>query len=217
MDRISSLSPVINDSLLGEMWSIVAGRVTFDDGDQFRTLDEVCKEMDSLMAADSASQLEMTVARRTMDTLRRYIENLGAQMLAGSTVDEDEQTLAEIRNVGSLVVDMLGDAITAEIDASMSASNQLQRVVKGTLFIELCLLLVSLLFAFIAQRSLGRAISRPIEQLKHFAGMIAAGHLDVRAPSPGVSELSELTSSLNTMAGKLAELIEENTREQEKT
>ncbi len=215
MDRISSLSPLINDNLLGEMWSIVAGRVTFDEGDQLKTLDEVCREMDSLIAADSASQLEMTVARRTMDTLRRYIENLGAQMLAGSTVDQDEQTLAEIRNVGSLVVDMLGDAITAEIDASMSASNQLQRVVKGTLFIELCLLLVSLVFAFIAQRSLGRAISRPIEQLKHFAGMIAAGHLDVRAPPPGVSELSDLTSSLNTMAGKLAELIEENTREQE--
>jgi two-component system sensor histidine kinase YesM len=157
----------------------------------------------------------MTVARRTMNTLRRYIENLGAQMIAGSTVDEDEQTLAEIRNVGSLVVDMLGDAITAEIDASMAASNQLQRVVWATLVIEMSLLLVAMIFAFIAQRSLGRAIGRPIEQLKDFAGMIAGGHLDVRAPQPGVSELSELTESLNTMAGKLSELIEENKREQE--
>ncbi len=215
MDRISSLSPVINDNLLGEMWSIVAGRVTFGEGDQFQTLDDVCREMDQLIAADSASQLEMTVARRTMNTLRKYIENLGAQMLAGSTVDQDEQTLVEIRNVGSLVVDMLGDAITAEIDASMSASNQLQRVVKVTLAIELSLLLVALTFAFIAQRSLGRAIGRPIEQLKDFAGMIAGGHLDVRAPEPGVSELSELTKSLNAMAGKLSQLIEENIKEQE--
>ena len=215
MDRISSLSPIISDDLLGEMWSIVAGRETFEEGGQFRTLDKVSREMDSLMAADSASQLEMTVARNTMNTLIRYIENLGNQMKAGSTVDEDEKTLEEIRNVGLLVVDMLGDAITAEIDASMSASNQLQRVVRATLFFELCLLLVALVFAFIAQRSLGHAIARPIVQLKHFAGMIAAGHLDVRAPPPGVSELSDLTSSLNTMAGKLTDLIEENKREQE--
>ena len=215
MERISSLSPVISDHLLGEMWSIVAGRVTFDEGDQYKTLDKVCQEMDELIAADSASQLEMTVARRTMDTLRRYIENLGVQMLAGSTVDQDEQTLIEIRNVGSLVVDMLGDAISAEIDASMTASNQLQRVVRLTLFIELCLLLAALIFAFIAQKSLGRAIGRPIEQLRDFAGMIASGHLDVRAPEPGVSELSKLTGSLNIMAAKLSELIEENKREQE--
>ena len=215
MDKISSLSPVISDHLLGEMWSIVAGRVTFDEGDQYKTLDKVCQEMDELISADSASQLEMTVARRTMDTLRRYIENLGVQMLAGSTVDQDEQTLIEIRNVGSLVVDMLGDAISAEIDASMAASNQLQRVVRLTLFIELCLLLVALTFAFIAQKSLGRAIGQPIEQLRDFAGMIAGGHLDVRAPEPGVSELSKLTGSLNTMAAKLSELIEENKREQE--
>ena len=173
------------------------------------------RSMDTLIAADSASQLQMTVARNTMNTLIRYIKNLGEQMQRGSTVDQDEQTLEEIRNVGSLVVDMLGDAITAEIDASMTASNQLQRVVRLTLFIELCLLLVALIFAFIAQRSLGRAIALPIEQLKHFAGMIAGGHLAVRAPPPGVSELSELTASLNAMAGKLAELIEENTREQE--
>lgn len=215
MDRISTLSPVISDDLLGEMWSIVAGRETFEKGNQFHTLDSVCREMDQLIAADSSSRLEMTMARKTMNTLRKYIANLGAQMQAGSTVDQDEQTLEEIRNVGSLVVDMLGDAITAEIGAAMNASNQLQRVVRGTLFFELCLLLVALVFASIAQRSLGRAISRPIVELKRFAGMIAAGHLDVRAPPPGVSELSELTSSLNTMAGKLSELIEENIREQE--
>ncbi len=45
--------------------------------------------------------------------------------------------------------------------------------------------MIALVFAFIAQRSLGRAIARPIMELKRFAGMIAAGHLDVRAPPPG--------------------------------
>jgi two-component system sensor histidine kinase YesM len=215
MDRISSLSPLISEDLLGEMWSIVAGRETFDAGGQFITLDRVSAEMDALIQTDSASRLQMTVARNTMNTLYRYIEDLGEQMLGGSTVDEDEATLEEIRNVGSLVVDMLGDAITAEINASMAASNKLQRVVRLTLLIEMFILLTALVFAGIAQRSLSRAIARPIEQLKDFAGMIAGGFLDVRAPAPDVSELSDLTASLNTMAGKLKELIEENKREQE--
>ncbi|NLV58274.1 MAG: sensor histidine kinase [Clostridiales bacterium] len=215
MDRISSLSPVISDELLGEMWSIVAGRETFAQGKQFQTLNAVSREMDLLIQDDSASRIKMTVARNTMNTLTRYIENLGEQMESGSTVEEDEQTLAEIRNVGSLVVEMLGDAITAEIDASMATSNQLQRVVQATLLMEVSLLLGTLVFATIAQRSLGQAIGGPILQLKHFAGMIAGGHLDVRAPEPEVSELSDLTLSLNTMAGKLAELIQENKREQD--
>lgn len=215
MDRISSLAPIISDDLLGEMWSIVAGRETFEEGNQFNTVDDVCREMDALIAAESASQLEMTVARNTMNTLRRYIENLGTQMQNGSAVDDNEKTLEEVRNVGSLVVEMLGDAITAEIDASMTASNQMQKVVQLTLLIELCLLTATLAFALIAQRSLGRAIAGPIEQLKNFAGMIAGGHLDVRAPEPDVAELSDLTRSLNTMAGKLTDLIEENRREQE--
>ncbi len=215
MDRIASLSPVIGEDLLGEMWSIVAGRETFAEGDQFRTLNRVRAEMDALIETDSASRLQITVARNTMNTLSGYIEDLGGQMRAGSTVDEDEATLEEIRNVGSLVVDMLGDAITAEIDAAMTASNALQRVVRLTLLIEMFILLAALTFAAIAQRSLSRAIARPIEQLKDFAGMIAGGHLDVRAPAPDVSELSDLTASLNTMAGNLKELIEENRREQE--
>lgn len=215
MERISSLSPLIGETLLGELWSIVAGRETFARGTQFDTVDVVCEKMDALIAADSASRLQMTVARRTMNTLKNYIEDMGELMRAGSTVDERMLMLEEIRKVGSLVVDMLGDAITAEIKASMAASNQLQRVVRATLFIELSLLLAALIFAGIAQRSLSRAIARPIEQLKDFAGMIAGGHLDVRTPVPDVSELSDLTHSLNTMAGKLTELIEENKREQE--
>lgn len=215
MDRISSLTPVINDKLLGEMASIVVGRETFWQGGQFERLDAVCEEMDALIQENPASRMEITVARNTMNTLRRYIENLGSQMQNGSKVDENMQTLEEIRNVAALVVEMLGDAITAEIDASMTASNQLQRVVQVTLLAELCLLAATLAFAGLAQRSLGRAVTGPVEELKDFAGMIAGGHLDVRATEPGVSELSELTLSLNTMAGKLAELMEENKREQE--
>ncbi len=53
-------------------------------------------------------------------------------MRSGSTVDEDEQTLEEIRNVGSLVVDMLGDANHRRDRFLDDRSNQLQRVVRAT-------------------------------------------------------------------------------------
>ena len=172
--------------------------------------------MDSLMAADSASQLEMTVARNTMNTLIRYIENLGNQMKAGSTVDEDVKTLEEIRNVGSLDRGHAGrrhhrrDRCFDDRQQPAAAGGAGDAVLSSFVF-------SSRRWCSHSSRSArcGRAIARPIVQLKHFAGMIAAGHLDVRAPPPGVSELSDLTSSFNTMAGKLADLIEENKREQE--
>ncbi len=79
----------------------------------------------------------------------------------------------------------------------------------------LLLLGLTLLFAVQAQRSLAQAIHKPIAQLETFAGALAGGDLDARAPETPVKELHDLTESLNTMAGRLQDLIDENRREQE--
>lgn len=215
MDKVSTLSPLVKDALINELFSVVAGRKKFEEGTQFETLAAVNGQLDALLSRNPASKDELTVARRTMNTLTDHVYRLGDQMREGSTVEENEALLEDVRDVSALVVEMLQDSITAEIDAATSTSNQLQVALRATLLIEAGLLALTLLFAMLAQRSLNRAIQQPIEQLVSFAGRIAGGHLDERAPPPGVDELQGLTQSLNAMAGKLAGLIEENRREQE--
>ena len=64
-------------------------------------------------------------------------------------------------------------------------------------------------------RQLNRSINDPIYRLKTMASRIAQGDLAIRVEKPEISELDELTVSLNTMAGKLGELIEQNIQKQQ--
>jgi two-component system, sensor histidine kinase YesM len=215
IEKVSSLRPLVGETLLNELFNIIAGRKHFDQGGQFELIRRVDTEMDALIAQASSSKMEMTVARRTMDTLAGYVQKMGEQMAAGSTVAMDEQVLEEIRNVSALLSDMLQDAIYAEVNAATDVSNKLQVALQAALAGAGGLLLLTLLFAQIAQRSLALAIGTPIDRLKRFAGKIADGRLDERAQETDVDELQDLNVSLNTMAVKLGNLIEENRREQE--
>jgi two-component system sensor histidine kinase YesM len=215
MERVTSLRPLIQDRLLAVISDIVVGRTRFDQGSQYETLDAAEAQLGALIGENTGSRFELVVARRTLGTLRRNVEMLGEQMRGGSTVDEDMRQAEEIRNVASLFLEMLQDSIYADIRYAVSASHRMQSVVLTALFIEGALLVISLTFAMISQRSLSRVIRAPIDRLKLFASRIAAGELRERAEPPEVDELKELTQSLNTMAEKLERLISENTQEQQ--
>ncbi|MEA5066419.1 MAG: histidine kinase, partial [Eubacteriales bacterium] len=124
-------------------------------------------------------------------------------------------TLEEVRSVSELVADKLEAYVDAEIGAAAHVSNQLRRMLEGVLTLIILLLIVTLAFSAFAQRSLSRAIGEPIAQLEKFAGALAGGDWDARAPETPVTELQTLTYSFNTMGVKLERLVEENRREQE--
>lgn len=216
VERVSSLKPLVNTEIPDEMWSIVAGRVTFQEGRQYLLLDEVNHTMEALMTtAAGGSSIELTVARRTMDTLKSYIDRMGEQIAAGALVANNEALLEEVRSVASLVGDMLEKYITVEIAATSATSRLLQDQLMLVVWMMLLLLALTFVFAMLAQKSLSKAIRTPIADLERFAGAIAEGDLRARVDKAGVTELRGLTESLNVMAGKLQQLIDENRREQE--
>ena len=100
VDRIASIKPLVNSDIPDEMWNIVAGRVNFEDGRQYQLLDEVNEALESLTkTAAGGGSVELTVARRTMDTLKTYIDRMGEQISAGALVSENEALLEEVRSV----------------------------------------------------------------------------------------------------------------------
>ncbi|MDD3213323.1 MAG: sensor histidine kinase, partial [Eubacteriales bacterium] len=216
VERVSSLKPLVNSDIPDEMWSIVAGRITFGEGRQYELMDTINTTMEELMTtAAGGNSTELTVARRTMDTLKSYIDRMGEQIAQGALVADNEELLDEVRSVTSLVGDMLEQYITVEISATTETSRQLQEQLIVILWMMVLLLALTFLFAMLAQRSLSRAIRTPIAKLERFAGAIAEGDLRARVDKPEVMELRGLTESLNVMAGKLQRLIDENRREQE--
>ena len=215
MEAVSSLMPLVGNELGIEISNIVVGRVPFDEGRQYTMMDEANRRLLALIASNPASRIELGVAKSTLNTLSQKIDTLGEQMRSGASVDDNMYMKNEITNVASLCVEMLQESINAEINASARASNRMQTAIRLTLLTEIALLLVTFTFAVMARRSLSMSIQEPIDRLKRFASRIAAGALHERARQPDVIELMELTDSLNTMAEKLEQLIEQNNQEQQ--
>ena len=214
-EKINSLSVLVVDTLPAEKFSIAAGRKRFPEGRQDALMAEIQQTLDSLISERPASELELTVALRTSETMGKYIQQMGQQMQSGSAVDEDMLVLEEIRNVSSLLGDMFTDAVSAEIRAANATSQQLRAALFITVALETALVAFALAFIRAAGGALSRAVANPLADLQAFAGKIADGQLDERTPEPDVDELRDLSASLNVMAGKLDGLIKENKREQE--
>ena len=216
MGRVGDLKPKVAVDIPDEAWNVVAGHVALEDADLYSTIDGINAELDSLMdTMVSPNQLELTVARRTMDTLRDKVVELGEQIEGGALVVENEAKLEEIRDVAALVEEMLENYIEVEIYDAIEKSAALNRMMAISLLLEFALLGLALAVSVYAQRGLSRAIRAPISQLEHFAGLLAAGDLHARAPQTRVAELANLTGSFNVMAGKLEALMEQSRREQE--
>ncbi len=216
VERVSSLKPFVQTQIAEEMWYVVAGHKSFDDGDQYDLINHVNTEIDALTGSAAPDNLQaLIVARRTMNTLVNYIDRIGELIRTGQPIAESEALLEEVRSVSSLVADMLAEYADAEISAAAEASNQLRRTLTLVVVLLLGLIGITLLFSIRAQKSLSRHIHTPIERLEEFAGALAGGNLTARVPETPVEELQDLTQSLNTMAGRLQDLIDENRREQE--
>lgn len=216
VERVSSLKPVAYSKIAEEMWCVVAGHKTFEEGQQYEMIEHVNEEIDALSRSAVPDNVQaLVVARRTMNTLTNYIDRIGELIRTEQPIAESEALLEEVRSVSSLVADMLAEYADAEIAVAAQVNNQLQHTLRAVMFLLAALLAATLVFTVLAQRSLTQAINTPIAQLEKFAGALASGDLQARAPETAVDELQELTQSLNAMAGRLQNLIDENRREQE--
>lgn len=216
VERVSSLKPLVQSQIAEEMWCVVAGHKTFEGGDQYNMINRVNTEIDALTrSAAPDKQQALIVAGRTMNTLVKYIDRIGEQIRTEQPIAESEALLEEVRSVSSLAADMLEEYADGEIGAAALASNRLQATLTLVVVLLIALLGITLVFSILAQKSLAQSIHRPIARLEKFAGALAGGDLQARAPETPVTELHELTESLNSMAGRLQDLIDENRREQE--
>lgn len=215
METVTSIMPVISEQIPEYMWSVVAGRQSFEDGDVYGTIDRVNTTLNSLIASVPQGQyIELSVARRTMETLRDYVSQIETGMTMGRPVVVCEAILEEVRSVAALIQEMLNNYISREIGLVSRAGVALHKAVLVATCLELLLVIFTLFITFRMNRHLCNSIHEPLVQLEHFAGEIATGNLRARAPDTSVTELSALIGQVNTMAMKLETLMEQRRQEQ---
>lgn len=216
METAAGLKPVVGKELPEKLFSVAAGQIRYDESGVEDLLLTVNQTLDGLLEDTSgAGYLQLTVARRTMDTLASYIEQVRDGMAEGRAISDIERIVDEVRDVGDLVTDMLADFVSAEIDAAVQTGASTQRIVWVAFFVEAVLLLVALFGAGEASHRLADVIRDAIYQMEGSVFRLTGGDLKARVPEMEVAELSELATQINVMANRLESLIERSRLEQE--
>jgi len=216
VEKTNRLNQIVKSEISNELWDIVAGNKIFEAGKQYQIIENIRNQIMDIMSTTREIQNRqlLEVADRSMITLTRYVDRLGRQMENRYQVIENERMLDEIRGVSALVSDILQDFIVLEIESAALQSQQIKtRVLVMGLSVS-AIIVFALLFSVFVQASVAKSVNRSISSLVALSSSIADGNLDARAEVPHVRELETLTLDLNTMAGKIKTLIDENTQEQ---
>ncbi len=212
-----SLSSGLQDEIYITIWNVVAGKTRFGDNTQYELTDRIRSRLDELEknANTEDDSYLIQVARNTLETIRSYVDRIGANIDAGRPVHDNEVILGEISSVSELLYDVIQKFVAAETEIAHIQNTRIQRSLDLMTFFQVVLFASILAFLFRNYRQLNRSINDPIFRLRTMASRIAQGDLAIRVEKPEISELDELTDSLNTMAEKLGVLIEQNTQKQQ--
>ena len=213
----NSLSSGLQTEIYTTMWNVVSGKTRFEDNIQYDLMDRIRSSLEELKksAASEDNSYLIQVARNTLETLESYVDKIGDNIAAGRPVHENERILGDISSVSELLYDVIQRFVAAEMEIAHIQSTKIQRSIDLMTFFQIFLFVSIIAFLFRNNRQLNHSINEPIYRLKTMASRIAQGDLSIRAEKPEINELDELTDSLNTMAGKLGELIAQNIQKQQ--
>ena len=215
MGAIAALKPVIADELPGAVWQVVSGRETMEESRVYERIGQVNGVIEAITReTGEADRLELIIARRTMDTLTQYVDQISDNLQRGERVTVNEEVLGEIRDVASLVVSTLNNYITGQITAAAAMSAYLNRVVLYTAVAEALLALLTLIVAGRTARATAEYVRDPIERLEKVTARLAEGDMSARLPVTSVSELWNLTGQVNIMADNLDAMMQQRIRDE---
>ena len=145
MDQAAELKPALENTLAENLFAVAAGRGAFADSGIETLIRDTDSTLDLLLdETEGSGHLQLTIARRTMDTLERYALRVRDGMISGQPIDEIETIVDEVRNVGRLVADMLDAFITEEIANATENNRRLWTAVIIAAVTEVGLLLTAL-------------------------------------------------------------------------
>lgn len=217
VSNANRLSQIAKIEISDEIWDIVAGKIEFNKGSQYEIIEKIKNAISEIMTkTENEENLQvLEVANRAVKTLEKYVNMLGIQIANNASVQQNEETLEEIRSVAGLIYDILQDFIVSEIE--LSANENIKIKNSFYIFISIYIIIIFLSIAFIIYftKSISKNIKQPIDDMVDFSTQIAKGNLSVRAHTPNIIELNHLTSNLNIMAEKINQLIQQNINKQQ--
>lgn len=213
----NSINGYVKPAIDSEMWSIVAGKTDFDQGEQYQIIDQVNSQINWMRENTDSEKgrIKLEVILRTMETLTLYVDKMGSQIKSGSKVAENEQVLENIRGVSDLIHDLIQDYILFEVNRTEANYRETQQAFSRWAFTYTALLFGVVVFSVMAAWIISESIYVPIKKLHDVTTTIAENDLQVLVTSENANEIAELGLSFNVMIGKIRELLDSKVKEQE--
>lgn len=213
----NSINGFIKPAIDTEMWNIVAGKVQFEEGNQYEIIGQVNGQIDELVADTNSdkSKIKLEVIRRTLSTLTNYVDKMGAQIESGSRVAENEMVLEDIRGVSEVVEETVQDYMLFEVQQAEQLHAENQARFNRWLLIYFILLPFVIGFSFTAAWVISASIYIPIKKLQDLTETVTENDLEALVDHSNVDEIAELGMTFNVMTGKIRELLDAKVREQE--
>ncbi len=161
------------------------------------------------------SRIKLEVIRRTMESLRRYVDIMGRQMAQGSLVSENEKVLKDIRSVSAVVEASTQEYMLFEVNQADQEYKDNKNRFTRLVILYLILLPGVVAFSFAAAWIISASIYIPIKKLQDVTTTITRNDLQALVTSHNVDEITELGMSFNIMIGKIRQLLDAKIKEQE--
>ena len=210
MDAAAELKPVLEVSLAENLFSVAAGRTSFEDSGVMKDIRYIDKTLDQLTEeTEGSGHLQLTIARRTMDTMEQYVLQVRDGMESRRPVAEIEMIVDEVRDVGRLVADMLDSFIAEEITNATFISKRLHLWMWIAAGVEVLLLIYALLYSRVKTDRITDSIQNALGSMENTVRRIAEGQFGDRVSGVEVDELREMGDQINEMANQLERLMQE--------
>ena len=197
VSQANKLGIIAKVQVADEIWDIVAGLKTFNQGQQYLMLREIRNGIASMKETSSPENRELL-------EVASHTENA-----------ENQSIMEEIRGVASLLYDIFQDYIVEEIKSAETANERMRNSSLALTIIQVSISTIALLITLFTSSNLSNTIRTPILNMEQLSSRIANGDLSARAEQPHVQELDRLAANLNIMAERIKQLIDQNIKEQQ--
>jgi two-component system sensor histidine kinase YesM len=213
----NNINGFIKPAIDTEMWNIVAGKIEFNEGNQYQIIAQVDDQIETMMVNTNSdkSRIKMEVIRRTLATLTNYVDKMGEQIEQGSRVAENELVLDNIRGVSEVVEESVQDYMLFEVQQAEQQYLENHARFNRLLIIYFILLPCVIGFSIAAAWIISASIYIPIKKLQDLTTTITKDDLQALVSRENVDEITELRLSFNIMTSKIRDLLDAKIREQE--
>ncbi len=213
----NSINGSVKPTIDGLMWKIVAGNRDFNEGAQYRALDdfeEVIRGMARTTDSDR-SRLELDIILRTTNTLRTRIDKIGTQIKEKKSVAENEAALEEIYSVTELINSDIQEYVLYEINQTQKKYLETQANFTRWAIFSILAMSVTIVLAIISTWLISESIYAPIKKLQNITKTIADKDLEALINPDNKDEIAQLGRSFNAMVGRIRELLDYKLKEQD--